>query len=66
MQNEMTLEHFLNSKWFLNTIVGMYIIHIHCLAIEASFYSDVVECLPVDPAAQIRFPHPAVGILLHP
>ena len=30
------------------------------------FYSDVVECLPLDPAAQVRFPPRAVGIFLHP
>ena len=23
-----------------------YITHFYCLAVEASFYSDVVECLP--------------------
>ena len=34
--------------------------------VEASFYSDVVECLPLDPAAQVRFPPWAVGIFLHP
>ena len=32
------------------------IIHFYCLAVEASFYSDVVECLPVDPATWVRFP----------
>ena len=26
----------------------------------------VVECLPLDPAAQVRFPPRAVGIYLHP
>ena len=30
--------------------------HFYCLAVEASFYTDVVECLPLDPAAQVRFP----------
>ena len=33
-----------------------YIIHFYCLAVEAGFYSDVVECLPVDPASWVRFP----------
>ena len=33
-----------------------YIIHFYCLAVEAGFYSDVVECLPVDPATRARFP----------
>ena len=30
--------------------------HFYCLAVEAGFYSDVVECLPVDPATCVRFP----------
>ena len=33
-----------------------YMIHFYCLAVEAGFYSDVVECLPVDPAHWVRFP----------
>ena len=33
-----------------------YMIHFYCLAVEAGFYSDVVECLPVDPASWVRFP----------
>ena len=32
------------------------LIHFYCLAVEAGFYSDVVECLPVDPASWVRFP----------
>ena len=43
-----------------------YKTHYYCLAVEAGFYSDVVECLPSDPAAQVRFPPRAVGIFLHP
>ena len=43
-----------------------YITHFYCLAVEAGFYSDVIECLPLDPAAQVRFPPRAVGIFLHP
>ena len=31
-------------------------IHFYCLAVEAGFYSDEVECLPVDPAPRVRFP----------
>ena len=27
-----------------------YIIHFYCLVVEAGFFSDVVECLPVDPS----------------
>ena len=30
--------------------------HFYCLAVEAGFYSDVAECLPVDPATWVRFP----------
>ena len=37
-------------------------IYAHC----AGFYSDVVECLPLNPAAQVRFPPRAVGIFLDP
>ena len=32
------------------------ITHFYCLAVEAGFYCDVVECLPVDPATWVRFP----------
>ena len=31
-----------------------YTTHFYCLAVEAGFYSDVVECLPVDPASWVR------------
>ena len=49
-------------------VVGIGILHtsFYCLAVEAGFYSDVVECLPLDPTAQVRFPPRAVGIFLHP
>ena len=33
-----------------------YITHFYCLAVEAGFYGDVVECLHVDPATWVRFP----------
>ena len=33
--------------------------------VEAGFYSDVVECFPLEPVAQVRFPLRAVGIFLH-
>ena len=33
-----------------------YMIHFYCLVVEAGFYSNVVECLPVDPATWVRFP----------
>ena len=47
-------------------ICSRYITHFYCLAVEAGFYSDVVECLPLDPAVRIQFPPRAVGIFLHP
>ena len=40
-----------------------YITHFYCLAVEAGFYSDVVECLPVDPATWVRFPAGASKII---
>ena len=43
-----------------------YITHFCCLAVEAGFYSNVVECLPLDPAAQVRVPPWAVGIFSAP
>ena len=33
-----------------------YRIHFYCLAVEAGFYSDVVECRTVNPADQVRSP----------
>ena len=33
-----------------------YIELFYCLAVEASFYNDVVECLPLDPATWVRYP----------
>ena len=32
------------------------ITHFYCLAVEAGFYSDAVECLPVNPAFWVQFP----------
>ena len=40
----------------VNVTGSRYMIHFYCLAVEAGFYSDVVECLPVDPATWVRFP----------
>ena len=42
-------------SYFVHVIGSMYIIHFYCLTIEAGFYSDVVECLPVDPATWVQF-----------
>ena len=50
----------------MNCSRDRYKAHFYCLAVEAGFYSDVVECLPVDHAAQVRLPPRAVGIFLHP
>ena len=33
-----------------------YITHLYCLAVQAGFYSDVVECWPVTQTAQVRSP----------
>ena len=41
----------------VNVTGSMYnITHFYCLVVEAGFYSQVVECLPVDPATLVRFP----------
>ena len=32
-----------------------YMIHLYCLAVQAGFYSDVVEYWPVTQAARVRF-----------
>ena len=39
------------------------ITHFYCLVEEAGFNINVVECLPLDRVAQVRFPPGAVGIL---
>ena len=31
-------------------------IHYYCLAVEAGFYSDVVECRTLNPADRVRSP----------
>ena len=36
------------------------VIHFYYHAVEASFYSNVVQCLPVDPATRFRF-HFGIG-----
>ena len=33
-----------------------YMIHFYCLAVEAGFYSDVVECWTLNPADRVRSP----------
>ena len=43
--------------------IYIYIIHFYCLAVEAGFYSVMVECLPVYPATWVRFPAGAGKIL---
>ena len=47
---------FLLKHVFYVVEIGIYIY---------SFYSDVVECLPLDPAAKVRFPPWAVGIFCY-
>ena len=39
-----------------------YMIHLYCLAVQAGFYSDVVECLPFTQTARVRFPAVALVI----
>ena len=34
----------------VNATRSRYIIHFYCLSVEAGFYRDMVECLPVDSA----------------
>ena len=46
----------INKKDFLMCHGARYITHFYCLAVETGFYSDVEECLPVDPASWVRFP----------
>ena len=43
-----------------------YITRSYYIVVEAGFYNDVVECLPLDPLAKVRFPPRAVGIFLYP
>ena len=33
-----------------------YMIHLYCLAVQAGFYSDVVECRTLSPADWVRSP----------
>ena len=39
-----------------------YMIHLYCLAVQAGFYSDVVECWPVKQMAWVRSPAAALVI----
>ena len=33
-----------------------YMIHLYCLAVQADFYSDVIECRTLSPADRVRSP----------
>ena len=55
---------FLKNGLHCVTVSRYNITHFYCLAVEAGFYSDVVECLPVDPASWVRFPAGAGKIFL--
>ena len=35
-------------------MVIRYIIHLYCLAVQAGFYSDVVECPPITQKTRVR------------
>ena len=37
-------------------------LHLYCLAVQAGFYSDAVECSPVTQAARVRYPAAALVI----
>ena len=39
----------------VNVTGSKYKIHFYCLAVEAGFYSILVECLPVDLATWVQF-----------
>ena len=39
-----------------------YMIHVYCLAVQAGFYSDVVECWPVMQTARVQSPDAALVI----
>ena len=43
-------------KLMMVDCIHVYATHFYCLEVEAGFYSNVVECLPVDPATWVRFP----------
>ena len=44
----------------VDVIIGVtgyrYMIHLYCLAVQAGFYSDVVECRTLSPADRVRSP----------
>ena len=50
--------------WWAECHGASYITHFYCLAVEAGFYIDVVECLPVDPASWVGLPAGAGKIFL--
>ena len=45
-------QHFSDEK----STLSVAMIHLYCLAVQACFYSDVVECWPVMQAARVRSP----------
>ena len=51
---------FLESLSFILTCTNVtgyrYILHLYCLAVQAGFYSDVVECRTLSPADRVRSP----------
>ena len=58
--------HFMKTITVYTCSRDRYITHFYCLVKEAGFYSDVVECLPLDPAAHVRFLPRAVWIFSAP
>ena len=48
---------FKNGEKSFGFVTGYrYITHLYCLAVQAGFYSDVVECRTLSPADQVRSP----------
>ena len=62
-----TMNSFTEARYYLNVNILVIfdhhnvsgsrynITHYYCLEEKAGFNSDVVECLPVDPASWVRF-----------
>ena len=49
-----------------NCSSNRYMMHLYCLAVQAGFYSDVVECWPVMRTARVRSPATALVIRIFP
>ena len=55
--------HFVKGVHIRVSVVGIGIYkNFYCPAVKAGFYSDEVECLLLDPAAEVRFPPRVCGL----